>query len=201
MNILLFGGSKGAFFVNYLQIRKQRMADFMEEQLRSGLSERDAIHSAKNKFIIQKFEIDVANGKVTDTHNEKTDSPGYLIVTASRITKEYKYTLKFKGDLEILNYRPTNYTGMDREVEIVKGEGGKDNYITVTFKCFMNNQTDFERSKASSIVNFYDNSMELNKLIETANNEIDKDLEAIYKKVVEYMAVTDEFNKKNNIII
>ena len=200
MNILLFGGSKGAFFINYLQIRKQRMADFIEEQLRSELSERDAKHSAKSKFLIEKFEIDVINGKVTDTHNEKNDSAGYLIVQAGRIVKEYKYTLKFKGDLEILNYRPTNYTGVDKEAEITRDEVRKENYITVTFNCFMNNQADFERSKASSIVNFYDNSQELNKLIETANNDLDKDLETIYKKVVEYITETDAFNKRNDII-
>jgi hypothetical protein len=200
MKILLFGGSKGPFFTSYLQIRKQRIADFIEKQIRTGLMERDVINSAKKKFTIEKFEIDIEKGKITDTHNEKHDSAGYLIVPANRISKEYIYTLIFKGDLELLNYRPTTYTGVDKEVEVHRDDSKSENYITVSFKCFMNNQVDYERSKASSIVNFYDNSMELNKLIEITNKEMDKELESIYKKVVEYMKETDEFNKRNNII-
>src|SRR5665213_2358183 len=107
MELLLFGGSKGPFFVNYLQVRRQRIADFMEDELRSESSGDDVIEKAKKKFIIELFDIDIANGKVSDTHNEKKDSIGYLMLQINRITKEYKYTLEFKGDLEILNYRPS----------------------------------------------------------------------------------------------
>ena len=200
MKVLLFGGNKGAFFVTYLQIWRQRIADYMEEQLRKDASEKDVKEHAKKKFLIPKFEIDINDTKITDTHSEKKDSHGYILVQASRITKEYKITLKFTGDLELLNYRPTNYTGIDKEVEIEKTKGKNEYEISVYFKCLMNNQTDFDRSKASCFVSFYENSMELNKLIESANKDIDHDIENIYKKVIEYKTITDEFNKRNNII-
>ena len=121
------------------------------------------------EFIIEKIIFDNANSVITDTNSDKSEERLKEGQLRRVIVKTYSYSIPFKGDYSLIQYKPNTFYGIEREADVTGNYHTKENVLKVYFESEINNQAQFDHFKHESIGNLYDNTNENNKI---ASNKI-----------------------------
>ncbi len=200
MKIKIFGGRYGTSFNDYLNSQRKAIAVQIENQIESGKNELETKAELKNMFIIEKIIFDNANSVITDTNSDKSEERLKEGQLRRVIVKTYSYSIPFKGDYSLIQYKPNTFYGIEREADVTGNYHTKENVLKVYFESEINNQAQFDHFKHESIGNLYDNTNEFNKEVEEWNNrKLEEVINEIYPLVVTHLNQTNEFEKRNNI--
>jgi hypothetical protein len=195
----LFGGNHGTPFKNYLSALSQPIGVQLEQLLKNGSSQENAIAEVKNMFIIEPFNFDYKSAEIRDTGSNNYETIQHGGNTKKIYTHRFEYKIPFAGDTNLIEYRPEIFHGGDRTADISTGGPSSLNYLKVSFRSEQNNQKNFDHEKSESVGELLQNCREINKEIKQWNEQIDSVIERVLPKVLAHIKESEDFKKQNNI--